>query len=156
MPRGIYSRPTPEERFRSLVQVNQNGCWDWIGRKDVYGYSVFFLNGRLLKAHRYSYVLHKGEIPEGLECAHTCRNQCVNPDHIELKTHAENCRDKIRDGTYTKGDSHHFTVVSDEQLNIFKQNLPEEGKLNYYKEQARLLGVSWKHLQHVSLGRVRV
>jgi hypothetical protein len=70
-----------------------SGCWLWLGGTDGRnGYGR--LNPRTWgerQAHRYSYRLHKGEIPKGLVIDHKCRNpSCVNPEHLEPVTQAEN------------------------------------------------------------------
>lgn len=63
------------------------GCWIWDHVKDRHGYGHFSHVG----AHRWSYELHVGPIPEGLSLDHLCRNPpCVNPDHLEPVTHREN------------------------------------------------------------------
>lgn len=77
------------ERFREKYAVNpDSGCWEWQAAT-VSGYGVLMLNqfaGTFL-AHRLSYLLRHGSIPEGLELDHLCRNRaCVNPDHLEPVT----------------------------------------------------------------------
>uniref|UniRef100_A0A6M3M4T6 Putative homing endonuclease n=1 Tax=viral metagenome TaxID=1070528 RepID=A0A6M3M4T6_9ZZZZ len=68
---------------------SDSGCWLWQGSiKD--GYGIFNLDGRHYRAHRVAYALFRGEIPEGVETHHTCKNKaCVNPAYIELTTHAK-------------------------------------------------------------------
>ena len=95
---------TPEElleqfpRFWSKVDFNgENGCWLWKRYIDSHpragGYGRFVLNRKQIGAHRVAYTLLKGEIPEGKEIDHLCRvKKCVNPDHLEAVTHAENLR----------------------------------------------------------------
>ncbi len=64
-----------------------SGCWLWIGDSTVRGYGRF--NRDL--AHRASFELFKGRIPEGLVIDHRCRTLCcVNPDHLEAVTQKEN------------------------------------------------------------------
>lgn len=69
------------------------GCWLWFGRLTGKGYGATNKDGRYINAHRASYELVKGPIPDGLEIDHLCRVRCcVNPDHLEAVTHAENLR----------------------------------------------------------------
>jgi len=85
-----------DERFWSRVDASGD-CWEWLGAKDVNGYGDFEVNPRphrkRTKAHRFGWELLVGPIPDGLEIDHLCRNHgCVNPDHLEPVTHAENLR----------------------------------------------------------------
>jgi hypothetical protein len=66
-------------------------CWIWTSRKNAGGYGIFYVNGRGMPAHRYSYELVAGPIPDGLHLDHLCRNRCcVNPAHLEPVTCAIN------------------------------------------------------------------
>lgn len=79
-------------RFHSKIELGDNGCHEWTAGKDFYGYGSFSINKKHIKAHRFSYQLYKGMIPEGLVIDHLCRNKsCVNPTHLEAVTHRENC-----------------------------------------------------------------
>jgi hypothetical protein len=83
-----------EDRFWSRVRKDDEGCWRWVGSCDEFGYPRFAYQGRGTgMAYRYSYELHNGPVPEGLELDHLCRvRDCVNPAHLEAVTHRENCR----------------------------------------------------------------
>jgi hypothetical protein len=89
-PDGTYKLPF-EDRFWQYVRKTDT-CWEWTagGRKR---YGLFNLGGGRgqISAHRLSYMLIKGEIPDGLTLDHLCRNpSCVNPDHLEPVTSGVN------------------------------------------------------------------
>ncbi len=90
------------ERFHSKYEVHPvTGCWVWQASKIGGGYGKFKCK-KLTKsryAHRVSYIMHKGEIPEGQVVMHTCDNpSCVNPDHLSLGTQKDNMLDASRKG----------------------------------------------------------
>lgn len=78
--------------FKGKYQVTSKGCWVWKGAKwEETNYGQMRIGGKLIRAHRVSYLLFKGEIPAGTEIDHLCRNKlCVNPDHLEAVTHQVN------------------------------------------------------------------
>lgn len=77
-------------RFEDRVRKT-SGCWLWRGNLGASGYGRFKFVGGEAKAHRVSYELSVGPIPEGLVLDHLCRNTwCVNPRHLEPVTNREN------------------------------------------------------------------
>ncbi len=87
-----------EERFWDKVdKKSDDECWEWIGAKSN-GYGDFW-NGKRIKAHQYSWILHKGEIPKGMLICHHCDNPaCVNPNHLFLGTVRDNLIDMVNKG----------------------------------------------------------
>lgn len=88
------------ERF--WAQVNKtDGCWEWTGSL-IDGYGSIRLNskpGGSPRAHRFSYELHCGPIPQGLQVLHHCDNRkCVRPDHLFAGTQTDNMRDMVAKG----------------------------------------------------------
>lgn len=81
-------------RFWSHVEKTK-GCWLWTGAQNGVGYGTFYVKGKHLQAHRYSYELHGNKIPKGMYIDHVlelgCTNtHCVNPDHLQVVTNREN------------------------------------------------------------------
>ena len=72
-------------------------CWVWKRSRQSNGYGHLTVDNQQVLAHRFVYEQNIGTIPEGMELDHLCRNPpCVNPDHLEPVSHAENCRRGMR------------------------------------------------------------
>lgn len=103
MPKGIFHRTrTPLiQRLARIVVDPISGCWLWTGALDQ-GYAVLSIDGKKQYAHRVSYEMFVGPVPDGLELDHTCHSplicaggecihrRCINPDHLEAVTTAVN------------------------------------------------------------------
>lgn len=97
---GNLSRFAPlSERFRRSFESSSEGCWVWAAAKSGSGYGHIRSRGKLLQAHRVSWMIHYGEIPDGAFVLHHCDNPpCVRPDHLFLGNDASNTADKVSKG----------------------------------------------------------
>ena len=99
LPAGMY------ERFMSHVR-DTGDCWLWQGAKTKDGYGVANIGvvtprgtRKVLSTHRLSYLLHHGDIPDGLFVMHSCDVKlCVNPKHLRTGTRTENLHDAMAKG----------------------------------------------------------
>lgn len=93
-------RVTDEERFWSKVKKRDDGVWEWTGSRQ-HGYGIFHIGGDNVKAHRYSWELHYGPIPEGLVVCHiNDLRHDVNPENLFLGTQRDNMMDAIQKGRH--------------------------------------------------------
>lgn len=144
-------------RFMSYVNKTEN-CWLWIGGKDRYGYGELIVNNVAdQKAHRVSYELYKGLIPNSMLILHSCHNRlCVNPEHLRIGTVVDNNRDMVERGTQVMGEKVASSKLTENAI-IEIRKLYETGE---YSQQnlADIYGVSqynisciirkkwWKHI----------
>lgn len=142
------------ERFFDRFEIDkETGCWNWKGTNGPagYGYIAGLLDGqRVAKigkpilAHRASWILHFGPIPEiegsghhGTVIRHKCDNRrCVNPDHLELGTQADNVKDMDVRGCANRtgmkrrsGHKHHNAVLSVEHAEYIISSTKTNGEL---------------------------
>ena len=159
------NRTSVQVRFQEKYVVNaETGCWDWVACLTESGYGQFGFNGKRRKAHRVSYELHVGPIPEGEGChkicvCHKCDNpKCVNPAHLFLGTYQDNVNDKIAKGRQLSGELNGSSVLNNKKAVVIKEMLrrhpPKRGKTGgIHTFLARWFGVSVPCIHAVYSGR---
>jgi len=109
------------KRFQKKIDFSGE-CWLWTAGVSRKGYGEFYYEGKMWLTHRLAYLLANGYLPAPpLVIRHKCRSKnCVNPDHLEEGTVEDNNKDKMRDGTQTKGEDCHFAKLTLEQVTAIK------------------------------------
>ena len=92
-------------RVRFWKKVNKkagNSCWEWTGATNRNGgYGQIGVRGKIIRAHRLSWVWVNNKIPKDMHVLHKCDNRvCVNPDHLFLGTQKDNMQDCVRKGRF--------------------------------------------------------
>lgn len=116
MPKGVYVRNVGPVGDRFWPHVAKSaGCWEWTGSRHRNGYGQFYYRGPAM-AHRVSWELANGPVPDGMLVCHRCDNPpCVRPDHLFLGTQADNLVDMVSKGRHwtahhperlSRGDAH--------------------------------------------------
>jgi len=115
-----------EARFFEKVSPEPNtGCWLWTAYTKSAGYGQFWYLGRWKLAHRASYDMFVGKVPDGVLVCHKCDVPgCVNPDHLFLGTHQDNTDDMVRKGRdfHPKGEDNSSAKLSKLQVAAIRRD----------------------------------
>jgi hypothetical protein len=113
------------QRFEAKCTPEPNsGCWLWTGGYDGEGYGLFWVIEKMIKAHRVSWRLHNGGIPDDLFVLHKCDVKCcVNPAHLFLGTQKDNIEDSIRKGRFHYGERTGASKLTATQVSDIKLQL---------------------------------
>ena len=113
-----------KDRFHKKYVKKLDGCWIWSAYKIPSGYGQLWCDGKNRRAHRVSYELHKGDIPEGVCVLHRCDTpSCVNPEHLFLGTHKDNVDDKVSKGRQARGSTNGNSKLTEDDIVIIKRRL---------------------------------
>lgn len=95
--KGTHIRHCGKQDEVLWARIDKNhpsGCWVYTGATDRRGYGRPAIKTKRYYAHRRSYEIHKGPIPDGMLVLHSCDNPpCCNPEHLSLGLDADNHRD---------------------------------------------------------------
>lgn len=120
-------------RLLSKTEILPNGCWEFIGtrRSDKHRYGYIWSNGKRERAHRVSFEIHKGTIPDGMCILHSCDfPPCINPDHLSLGTRGENIRDAVEKRRNARGETHGHSKLTREAVVAIRQSQETQRSLS--------------------------
>jgi hypothetical protein len=133
-------------RFYDKIFYSPDGCWYWTGSTFNTGYGKIGFRLNHISSHRLSYIIHNGEIINGLQVLHRCDNRlCVNPNHLFLGTIKDNMKDMVLKGRQNKakGENHgHSKLTNNQVLEIRSSN-------EYQKDIAKKYGVTQQTISRI-------
>lgn len=158
-------RTSPDVRaenfWRQINKHTLSGCWEYTGKALKSGYGNIGIGSigsdRVqIQAHRYSWILTRGPIPEGICVLHRCDNRlCVNPSHLFLGTKKDNTADAIAKGRHHCGERNKKAKLTTEQViemrrlrkqGLTLRELAEQFPVTQTVVQQICAGKKWKHL----------
>lgn len=154
-PNHLYTTDL-NSRFEAHV-IKLDGCWLWTGYISKGGYPRLTANGKVRDAHRISWELVNGPIPDGMVIRHLCHSpSCTNPEHLALGTAAQNSRDMVDAGRSCRGEKHKLAKLNDKKV-IYIRNAVALGEASEQELAATfhitltaihnvVTGKSWSHI----------
>ncbi len=145
----------PEFKKRFLTRINKecflsenkDKCWNWQGGRHWSGHGQTSWVGTKYLAHRISYIIFNGLIPNGLLVRHTCNNpSCINPKHLILGSHSDNSIDSVKAGTQRS------QVLNEECVKVIKWMLKYKPKRGLSSKLARLHKVRKQTISSIKKG----
>lgn len=156
------SRPqnSPENFWRRVAVASESECWLWTGGKSRTGYGQTTFNYQHRLAHRVSWELTHGEIPDGMMVCHRCDNPaCCNPEHLFIGSNSDNQLDSVLKGrsraARQNGSTNHCARLTESQvIEIRRRRTSGEKGIDLAREfgvsQSALCqaykGTTWGHL----------
>lgn len=121
------------QRFWDKVEKGSTDeCWLWTASTAGKGYGQIKIPGtrKQIYAHRLSFLIHKGPIPDGADLRHTCDNpRCVNPKHLITGSRADNLGDMVARDRHLYGERNNQHRLTEEQVHgvfdLLEKGIPQ-------------------------------
>lgn len=151
------NKKTIQEKLGDKIAFEPtSGCWIWLGTVESRGkYGQINVDNKSKKAHRLSYLLHKGD-PAGFSVLHHCDTPlCVNPDHLYLGTHDDNMNDMVIRNRAASGDKCARSKLDSLQVLTIKKcisdGIDKKQIARYFKVEPNTIhaidsGKTWNHV----------
>lgn len=143
----IYITDAVKKRFFDKVNKTET-CWIWTGAINPSGHAVIKIEGLNRGAHRVSYAIHKGEIPEDLMILHSCHNaSCVNPEHLRPGTAKENSQDEVK-----RQNTRHYKCETPSKYTGVRWDKTRQNWISYVYLNRKLIDIG-RHVSEVDAAR---
>lgn len=146
-------------RNKFWTNVDKRGpteCWHWTAALSATGYGNYRENYKQYGAHRYAYIDAYGDPGQGVLVRHKCDNRrCVNPNHLETGSYADNNRDTVVRGRSLTGERNHAAKLTEQDVIEMRKRaaagesngvLTDEFGVSRGAVDHAVSGRSWKHL----------
>lgn len=143
----IYITDDVKKRFWEKVQKTDT-CWNWISPANRSGYGVLKIDGLNRSAHRISYAMHKGDIPENLMILHNCHNpKCVNPDHLRIGNAQQNSEDEVE-----RKNTRHYKCENPTKYTGVRYDKTRQNWISYVYIEKKLIDIG-RHISEIDAAR---
>lgn len=145
-------KPLEQRFWKHVIKKNNDECWLWsASTNEPNGYGVINDgNGKMISTHRYSWIIHNGEIPNGMAVCHKCDvRTCVNPSHLFVGTQGDNIRDRNQKGrgNHMRGETHYKARLTEDDIEFIRNSSDLQRNL------AKRFGVSRSNIAMIQSGR---
>lgn len=118
-----YDERTKQRILEKSIPEPNSGCWLWLTYCGTKGYGQIKYKGNQMGAHRVSWIVHRGLIPEGALICHKCDVPCcVNPDHLYVGSNLTNRHDAIRRGRAPQGETAGQSNLTDSDILLIRSD----------------------------------
>lgn len=143
-------------RLNANIIKTESGCHEWCGTRNIHGYGVIRVRHKGILAHRASYEVMVGPIPDGMSILHSCDNRaCINPEHLFVGTQADNVADMNSKGRGAVGMKSGSAVLTDLDVicirHIYKKGIPTKALSVAFGVDEKTIrkaatGKTWSHV----------
>lgn len=140
------TKSLPDRFWPRVGNPLTDGCWEWVGQTNRNGYGVLWVleEGKQRLAHRISWTINVGPIPNGICVLHRCDNpRCVNPEHLFLGTQTDNlddCTSKGRRPAGERNGASKLTLSQVKEIRALRESETQDSIALRYGVSRRAIG----------------
>lgn len=119
-----FDLPIDKRFWNKVDKKDEDECWNWLSSKNEEGYGQFKYDDKMIKSHRFAYILCHGKISDNMFVLHSCDNpSCCNPKHLYLGSQKDNMEDMVNKGRQCKltGENHGRAILKNVEVNEIRK-----------------------------------